>query len=106
VKSAAGLRIGIPRRFIADSVMSPARTAVFDRLLQSLAQAGIVIIDPCDLPSAEQRSHVRSCVFRTEFRASINSLLTVLKPCGMGSLCDIIAWNIAHPLWSVPAAGS
>ncbi|UIL55021.1 MULTISPECIES: amidase family protein [Pantoea] len=93
----AGLRIGIPRRFIADSVLTPAHTAAFDNLLQSLAQAGAGIIDPCDLPSAEQLSHVRSCVFRTEFRASLNRLLTALKPCGIGSLRDIIAWNSAHP---------
>ncbi|HAI05892.1 MAG TPA: hypothetical protein DCM39_09085, partial [Pantoea sp.] len=46
---------------------------------------------------AEQLNGVRSCVFRAEFRAGLNSLLTALKPCGMRSLQDIIAWNSAHP---------
>ncbi|MXP50499.1 hypothetical protein FD733_17660 [Pantoea sp. Eser] len=81
-----GLRIGVPRRFIADTVLTPAREAVFDRLLHALAQAGAVIVDPCDLPAAEQLNDVRSCVFRAEFRAGLNRLLTALKPCGMGSL--------------------
>lgn len=96
-QSLQGLRIGIPRRFIADTVLTPDREAVFERLLHALAQAGAVIIDPCDLPSAEQLNDVRSCVFRAEFRAGLNSLLTALKPCGMRSLQDIIAWNSAHP---------
>ena len=96
-KRIQGLRIGIPRRFMADSVLTPARKAVFDRVLRSLSQAGAVIIDPCDLPSAEPLSGVRSCVFRAEFRASLNRLLKTLKPCGITSVSDLIEWNNAHP---------
>ncbi|MEM6159438.1 amidase family protein [Erwinia sp. P6884] len=95
--SLQGVRIGVPRRFIADSVLTEGRKEVFERALASLTQAGAIIVDPCDLPAAEQLNAVRSCVFRTEFKASLNSLLTTLHPCGMRSMADIISWNNAHP---------
>ena len=95
--SLAGLRIGVPRRFLADKVVNEDRRGAFDAVLASLARHGAVIIDPCDLPSAEQLDEVRSCVFRTEFKESLNALLQALRPCGLSSLEDIISWNRAHP---------
>lgn len=92
-----GLRIGIPRRFIADSVMTEACRQAFERLLADLSRAGAAIVDPCDLPSAEALQAVRSCVFRSEFKDSLDALLRALKPCGMASMEDIIRWNRAHP---------
>lgn len=97
ISSLQGLRIGIPRRFIADNVLTDARKPAFEHALQLLAQAGATIVDPCDLPSAEQLHEVRSSVFRTEFKASLDALLAQLQPCGMRSMQDIIAWNRAHP---------
>lgn len=95
--SLQGLRIGIPRRLIAESVITDARRPAFEGVLRRLADAGAIIVDPCDLPSAEQLHEVRSCVFRTEFKASLNSLLESLEPCGMRSMEDIINWNRSHP---------
>lgn len=95
--SLQGLRIGIPRRHIADNVLTDARKTVFEDTLAALARAGAVIVDPCDLPSAAQLHEVRSSVFRTEFKESLNHMLAALAPCGMQSLDDIIAWNRAHP---------
>lgn len=92
-----GLRIGVPRRFIADNVLADGRAAAFARTLDALARAGAVIVDPCDLPSAEPLHEVRSCVFRTEFKESLDNLLATLRPCGMTSMADIIDWNRAHP---------
>ena len=96
-RSIQGLRIGVPRSDLADVVGTEAGKAAFDRALASLADAGAVIIDPCDLPSARQLSEVRSCVFRTEFKESLNRLLHELRPCGMESLADIVDWNRGHP---------
>ncbi|AVR96206.1 amidase family protein [Pseudoduganella armeniaca] len=93
----AGLRIGIPRRFLADAVATPGRRGPFERLLARLADAGAVIVDPCDLLSAAALAEVRSSVFRSEFRDSLNGLLAQLRPCGMASLDAIVAWNRAHP---------
>jgi amidase len=71
---------------------------LFEAALAKLAAAGATIIDPCDLPAAEQLQEVRSCVFRTEFKAALNAFLVDHDaPCGMGSLADIIAWNEQHP---------
>jgi amidase len=95
--SLQGLRIGIPRRFMADNVMTAARASVFEPALAALSGAGAVIVDPCDLPSAEALHNVRSSVFRTEFKESLNQMLAALQPCGMESLEDIISWNRAHP---------
>lgn len=92
-----GLRIGIPRRHIADTVLTPGREAAFERMLAALAGAGAVIVDPCDLPGADALAEVRSCVFRSEFKASLDTLLNALTPCGMASMDDIIRWNHAHP---------
>jgi len=91
------LRIGIPRRAVADNVITESNQEIFTRLLDALSQAGATIVDPCDLPSAEQLKDVRSSVFRVEFRESLNSLLQTLAPCGMTSVKDIIAWNEMHP---------
>lgn len=95
--SIAGLRIGIPRHLMADSVLTAATQPVFERSLQVLAQAGAVIVDPCDLPSAAELAAVRSCVFRSEFKASLDALLAQLQPCGMAAMDDIIEWNRQHP---------
>lgn len=97
ITSLHGLRIGIPRRYIADNVLTDARKPAFEHALQALAQAGAIIVDPCDLPSAEQLHEVRSCVFRSEFKASLDRLLGQLQPCGMTSMQDIIDWNRDHP---------
>jgi amidase len=95
--SLQGLRIGIPRRFMADNVMTDARTPAFERALTLLRGAGAVIVDPCDLPSADALHQVRSSVFRTEFKGSLNGMLAALRPGGMSSLEDIVVWNRAHP---------
>lgn len=92
-----GLRIGIPRRYVADNLNNVSQKALFEDLLASLSRAGAIIIDNCDLPAAEQLNAVRSSVFRAEFHASLNTFLALLKPCGMTSMSDIIAWNSAHP---------
>src|SRR5690606_18916611 len=39
----------------------------------------------------------RSCVFRAEFKASLNALLSQLRPCGINSMQDLIEWNRDHP---------
>ncbi|WP_417360542.1 amidase family protein [Gallaecimonas pentaromativorans] len=95
--SLRGLRIGIPRRFMADNVLSQENQAAFERVLGRLAQEGAVIIDPCDMPCAEQLNELRSCVFKAEFKASLNTLLSTLRPCGVTSMAALIDWNRAHP---------
>jgi amidase len=93
-----GVRIGVPRRQVASRAEFNDVMPQFDSALSKLSAAGARIIDPCDLPSAEQLQEVRSSVFRTEFKAAVNALLEDCNsPCGMTSLADIIAWNEQHP---------
>jgi amidase len=96
IRNLRGLRIGVPRRYIADNVLNADLTPAFARVLAAMSKAGAEIIDPCDLPSAEQLNEVRSCVFRTEFKESLNGLLGTMRPSGIASMSDLIAWNSAH----------
>jgi amidase len=90
----AGVRIGVPRRTIADRADLSAVLPLFEEVLSLLSLAGARIVDPCDLPSAEQLQDVRSCVFRAEFKAALNDLLEAHnQPCGIASLDALIAWN-------------
>jgi amidase len=93
-----GVRIGVPRRCQADRMEFGRVMENFENALSRLSAAGAVIVDPCDLPSAEQLQDVRSSVFRCEFRNALNVFLEENgSPCGLRSLEDIIAWNTAHP---------
>ncbi len=94
----AGVRIGVPRRAQADRPDFAPVLPLFERALSRLAQAGAVIVDPCDLPTAVELQDVRSCVFRAEFKAALDAFLEDHgAPCGMDRLAAIIAWNAAHP---------
>jgi amidase len=94
----AGLRIGVPRRAMADRQEFAKLMPSFNRVLFELSRAGAAVIDPCDLPSAEQLQDVRSCVFRTEFKASLDTFLEEAGgPCGISSLATLIRWNEEHP---------
>ena len=94
----AEVRIGAPRRAMAQRPEFSGVLALFDAALARLAQAGATIIDPCDLPSAEQLQDVRSSVFKTEFKASLDAFLRAHEaPCGIGSLEALVRWNQAHP---------
>jgi amidase len=94
----ATIRIGVPRRAMADRPDFAAVMAQFEDVLSRLSKAGVTVVDPCDLPSAEQLQDVRSCVFRTEFKAALNAFLSEHgHPCGIDSLGTLIRWNEAHP---------
>ena len=96
--SVAGVRIGVPRRCIADRADMSSVLPLFEEVLSRLSRAGARIVDPCDLPSAEQLQDVRSCVFRTEFKAALDAFLAEHdSPCGIANLDSLVAWNEQHP---------
>jgi amidase len=98
LESLAHVRIGVPRIAMADREQFARVMPQFEEALSSLSRAGAQIVDPCDLPSAEQVQDVRSCVFRTEFKAALNAFLEDYNaPCGIASLEALIRWNEAHP---------
>lgn len=92
------VRIGVPRRLIADRPDLESVMSDFEARLSELSKAGVMIVDPCDLPSAEQLHEVRSSVFRTEFKAALNAFLVENEsPRGISSLADIISFNEQTP---------
>ncbi|WP_180375685.1 amidase family protein [Mesorhizobium sp. 8] len=94
----SALRIGVPRRAISDRPEVAEVLAQFEVVLSLLARGGAQIVDPCEIPSAATIMDLRSCVFRTEFKASLDAFLDDHdEPCGIGSLAALIAWNDRHP---------
>jgi amidase len=93
---ASSIRIGVPRLAMADRPEFAAVMASFEAVLSRLSKEGVAVVDPCDLPSAEQLRDVRSSVFRTEFKAALNGFLRD-HPCGIDSLASLIRWNAEHP---------
>lgn len=92
------IRVGVMRKQMADREEFLPVMPFFENVLKKLSTAGATIIDPCDLPSAEQLQEVRSSVFRTEFKAALNTFLNEHgSPCGIDSMESLIAWNEAHP---------
>ncbi len=78
------IRIGVPRRAVADRADLESVMPQFEAALVELAKNGVTIIDPCDLPAAEQLQEARSSVFRTEFKAALNVFLEENGgPCGI-----------------------
>jgi amidase len=91
-----GVRLGIPRRLIVN--VGAQEVELFEVAVAELAQAGVIIVDPCDIPSVEQLLDVRSSVFRTEFKHALNAFLEENDaPCGIESIEALIRWNEAHP---------
>ena len=92
------IKVGVMRRQMADREEFLSVMPFFENVLKKLSTAGASIVDPCDLPSAEQLQEVRSSVFRTEFKAALNTFLQENdSPCGIDSMESLIAWNEAHP---------
>jgi amidase len=92
------IRLGVPRRCVADRADLENIMPQFDAALRELSKGGVTIVDPCDLPAAEQLQDVRSSVFRTEFKAALNAFLEQNNnPCGIDSIDSLIRWNEQHP---------
>jgi amidase len=97
-RPARSIRIGVPRRTMTDRAELAGVMPQFEAVLSELSKQGVTVIDPCDLPAAEQLQEVRSSVFRTEFKAALNAFLADNgNPCGIDSIETLIAWNESKP---------
>lgn len=97
INDIASLKIGVPRRAMADREQFADVMPQFNAALAALASAGATIVDPCDLPGADALQDVRSSVFATEFKESLNCFLADHRPSeDVHTLTDLIAWNGAH----------
>ncbi|MBX9761363.1 MAG: hypothetical protein K2Y29_21480 [Beijerinckiaceae bacterium] len=92
------LSLGVPRITVFDRPELEAALPPFLQCLDTLRATGVRIVDPCDLPAAQQLRDVRSSVFPTEFKAALEAFLKGAgHPCEIASLSDLIAWNAARP---------
>ncbi|KAG6906714.1 hypothetical protein DXG01_012457 [Tephrocybe rancida] len=88
-----GKRIGVPRRVFLNATLNDRSVDVlsaFEQALVVLRNLGATIVDPADLPSAEDilGSNDENVVLDTDFKACLLS-----NPSGVRSLADLIAFN-------------
>jgi len=93
----AGARIGVARNQYFGRVGHEQAEAVVEHAIEQMRLAGAVIVDPADIPIADELAEVRSSVFPTEFKAGLNHFLAVYgQSAAVSSLADVIAFNEAH----------
>src|SRR6266571_7518508 len=91
-----GARIGIAREVYFG--YSPRADAIANTAIERMRDLGAVIIDPADIPTAQQISSSKSelTALLFEFKADLNSYLVELVNTPVHTLADIIAFNNAH----------
>src|SRR5256884_2037211 len=91
-----GARIGIAREVYFG--WRPRAHAFANTASERMRELGAVIIDPADIPTAQQISSSKSelTVLLFEFKADLNSYLAGLVNTPVRTLADIIAFNNAH----------
>ncbi|KAF8148427.1 amidase signature enzyme [Crassisporium funariophilum] len=98
-----GKRIGVPRRvFLNDSITGndPSVNVAFEQALKIMQSLGATIIDPADLPSADEipQSNNETIVLDIDFKVQLDQYYAALRknPSGVRSLADLITFNDAH----------
>lgn len=91
-----GARIGVARSLYWGYHEHTDR--VGDQALAALRDAGAVLIDPADVPTAEEirTSGFERTVLLHEFKSDLNSYLAQRRDPEVRSLADLIAFNQAH----------
>ncbi|KDN42660.1 hypothetical protein RSAG8_06617, partial [Rhizoctonia solani AG-8 WAC10335] len=94
-----GRRFGVPRKvFMNETLMKthPSVNAEFERALERIRKLGGVVVDPADLPSAEEISYSQEeWVALVQFKIRLNAYIQDLTyiPTNVSSLADILAFN-------------
>ncbi|KAI0077607.1 amidase signature enzyme [Panus rudis PR-1116 ss-1] len=99
-----GKRIGVPRKvFLNDSITGndPFVNVEFEKALDTIRSLGATVVDPADLPSAEEIavSDNETIVLDVDFKIQLDQYYQNLKsnPSGVRSLADLIKFNDDHP---------
>ena len=93
-KGLNGARLGIARRFFADSA---PLNGFLDTCISTLKAAGAVIVDPADLPMHGSTGAAEQEVMLYEFKTDLNAYLKRLPPTfPVRSLSALIRFNEAH----------
>ncbi|KAG6867533.1 hypothetical protein C0993_001583 [Termitomyces sp. T159_Od127] len=98
-----GKRIGVPRRvFLDDEKGSRSDVLVsFEEALEVIRSLGATVVDPADLPSADEikASNSETIVLDVDFKIGLNKYLSNLisNPSGVRTMADLIKFNDDHP---------
>ncbi|KAJ7215196.1 amidase signature enzyme [Mycena rebaudengoi] len=99
-----GKRIGVPRHvFLNDSISGndPSINIAFEKALLVIKSLGATIVDPADLPSADEIvfSNNETIVLNVDFKVQLNQYYQGLikNPSGVRSLADLIKFDDANP---------
>ncbi|KAH8112419.1 amidase signature enzyme [Phellopilus nigrolimitatus] len=99
----SGARIGVPRRvFLNDSITGndPFVNQVFEEAIQTMKDLGATVVDPADLPSADEIavSNNETLVTEVDFKIQLNAYFAALleNPSDVRTLADLIAFDNAN----------
>jgi amidase len=99
----AGARLGIWREGLKR--VAPATVAVLDAAIDRLRAAGAEVIDPVQLPGADQIEEPEDTALLHEFRIEINAYLEALPGEHPASLAELITFNIHNANHVMPVFG-
>ncbi|KAF9440277.1 amidase signature enzyme [Macrolepiota fuliginosa MF-IS2] len=99
-----GKRIGVPRHVFLNTSISgddPSVNIQFEKALDIIRSLGATVVDPADIPSAEEIIVSKSeyFVLDVDFKIQLNQWFESLlsNPSGVRSLADLIKFNDANP---------
>ncbi len=94
-----GKRIGVARKLAGfdDEV-----DVVFDRAIKILKAQGAIVVDPVELPNADQLYADMVTALLYEFKDGLNRNLAARVGTSPRSLAEVIAWNKAHAAQEMP----
>src|SRR5436309_4283407 len=100
-----GARIGVWRH--TTTGYSTYTDAIFENVIQIMRNAGAVIVDPADIPTAEQilSEPAEINVLLYEFKRDLNAYLASRPGLSVHTLADLIAFNDAHAAQEMPYFG-
>ncbi|OCH91006.1 amidase signature enzyme [Obba rivulosa] len=104
-----GKRIGVPRAvFLNDTITGndPSINQAFEQALDTIRSLGATVVDPADLPSAEQilSSNNENLVLDVDFKIQLNAYYAALlaNPSGVRTLAELIQFNNDNPTLEEP----
>ncbi len=89
-----GMRIGVPRHLYYEA-LDDWQKELFDRAVADLARLGATIVDPAEIPSADDEHDYTVLIY--EFKSDLNAYFNWLGDRSpVTSLADVIAYNEAN----------
>ncbi len=98
-----GARIGVAREGFFGYSSAVDRLA--EEAISLMKSAGAEIVDPADIPHADEYGSAENVVLQYDFKHDINAYLATLGANAPKTLADLIAFNTAHAREEMPYLG-